>query len=127
MGLLDMAGSLLGGQRQGGGLMEVVLGLVNEHGGLQGLIGKLQASGLGEQAKSWVGTGENLPISPDQIQSLLGSDKLQALAAQLGMNHQDAAGGLAQMLPRVVDRMTPGGALPAEGQDLLGMLKGFLE
>jgi uncharacterized protein YidB (DUF937 family) len=126
MGLMDLAGSLLGGQQQGGGLMAVVLGLVNEHGGLPGLIGKLQASGLGEQAKSWVGTGENLPVSPQQIQSLLGGDKLQALAAQLGMDSQDTAGGLAELLPRAVDRMTPGGELPAEGQDLMGMLKGLL-
>jgi uncharacterized protein YidB (DUF937 family) len=126
MGLLDIAGSLLGGQSQGGGLMNVVMGLVNEHGGLQGLISQLQASGLGEQAKSWVGTGENLPVSPDQIRSLLGSDKLQALAAQLGMNHQDAAGSLAELLPKAVDKMTPGGEVPAEGQDLMGMLKSFL-
>jgi uncharacterized protein YidB (DUF937 family) len=127
MGLLDMASSLLGGQPQGGGLMQVVLGLVNEHGGLQGLIEKLQASGLGDQAKSWVGTGENQPVSPDQIQGLLGGDKLRALAAQLGMNHQDAASGLAELLPKAVDRLTPGGQLPTEGQDLMGMLKGFLE
>ena len=118
MGLMDMAGSLLGGQHQGGGLMNVVMGLVNEHGGLQGLISKLQASGLGEQAKSWVGTGENLPVSPDQIQSFLGGDKLQALAAQKGMNHQEAASGLAELFPQAVDKMTPGGEVPVEGQEL---------
>jgi len=127
MGLMDLAGAMLSGQRQGGGLLEVVMGLVNEHGGLPGLIQKLQASGLGEQAKSWVGTGENLPVSPEQIQSLLGSGKLQALAGQLGMDHQEAASGLADLLPKAVDRMTPEGHLPAEGQDLLGMLKGFLD
>jgi uncharacterized protein YidB (DUF937 family) len=126
MGLMDLAGAMLGGQQQGGGLLEVVLGLVNEHGGLPGLISKLQASGLGDQAKSWVGTGENLPVSPEQIRGFLGGDKLQALAAQLGMDHQEAAGGLADLLPKAVDRMTPGGELPTEGQDLLGMLKGFL-
>jgi uncharacterized protein YidB (DUF937 family) len=127
MGLLDLAGSLFGGPQQGGGLMQVILGLVNEQGGLPGLINRLQASGLGEQARSWVGTGENLPVSPEQIQGLLGGDKLRVLAAQLGMNHQDAAHGLAELLPKAVDRMTPGGQVPAEGQDLMGLLKGFLD
>lgn len=127
MGLMDMAGSLLGGQGQGSGLMGIVMGLINEHGGLPGLISKLQASGLGDQAKSWVGTGENLPLSADQLQGFLGSGKLQALASQLGVDPQQAAGSLADLLPKAVDRMTPEGRMPAEGQDLMGMLKGFLD
>lgn len=127
MGLMDIAGSMLGGQSQGGGLMNIIMSLVNEHGGLPGLISKLQASGLGDQAKSWVGTGENLPLSAEQLQGLLGSGKLQALASQLGMEPQQAAGSLAELLPKAVDRMTPEGQLPAEGQDLMGMLKGFLD
>lgn len=127
MGLMDIAGSLLGGQNQGGGLLNVIMGLVNEQGGLPGLISQLQRSGLGDQAKSWVGTGENLPLSPEQLQSFLGSGKLQALASQLGMEPGQAAGSLADLLPKAVDRMTPTGELPSEGQDLLGMLKGFLD
>jgi uncharacterized protein YidB (DUF937 family) len=126
MSLLDMAGSLLGGQHQQGGLMEAVLGLVNEHGGLQGLISKLQASGLGEQAKSWVGTGDNLPVSPEQIQSFLGGTKLQALAAQFGLGHQETASGLAELLPQAVDKLTPNGEIPTEGQDPMSMLKNLL-
>jgi uncharacterized protein YidB (DUF937 family) len=128
MGLMDIAGSMLGGggQSQGNGLMGVVMGLVNEHGGLQGLLGKLQESGLGEQAKSWVSTGQNLPVGANQIQSLLGSDKLRALAGQLGLGQQETAGGLAEMLPQVIDRLTPNGQIPEGGTDLMGMLKGFL-
>ncbi len=127
MGLMDIAGSLLGGQGQGSGLMNVILGLVNEHGGLPGLLSQLQRSGLGDQAKSWVGTGENLPLNVDQLQAFLGSGKLQALASQLGMEPGQAADSLADLLPKAVDRMTPGGQVPAEGEDLLGMLKGFLD
>ncbi len=127
MGLLDLAGSLLGGQSQGHGLLNVILGLVNEHGGLPGLISQLQRSGLGDHAASWVGTGENLPLSPEQLQAFLGSGKLQALASQLGLEPGQAAGSLADFLPKAVDRMTPQGQLPEEGEDLMGMLKGFLE
>lgn len=126
MGLMDMAGALFGGQPQGGGLLNIVMGLVNEHGGVQGLVSRMQAGGLGDQAKSWVGTGENLPISAGQLQDFLGSEKLQALASQFGMDHQDMASGLAEMLPKAVDHLTPGGEVPAQGQDLLGLLKGFL-
>lgn len=127
MGLMDLAGSILGGGGQSqGGLMGTIMALVNEHGGLQGLLGKLQEGGLGEQAKSWVGTGQNLPVDADQIQGLLGREKLEALADQLGMGHQEAAGGLANLLPQVVDKLTPNGHVPEEGADLGSMLKGFL-
>lgn len=129
MGLMDLAGSLLGGGEGGSqsGLMGVVQNLLQEQGGLQGLLGKLQASGLGDQAASWVGTGANLPIGGDQIQALLGSDKLQAIAGQLGLGNGEAAGGLANLLPQVIDQLTPEGRIP-EGNpaDLLGSLKGLL-
>ena len=90
-------------------------------------IAKLQASGLGDQAASWIGKGENLPIGGDQIEALLGSDKLQAIAGQLGLGTGEAAGGLANLLPQVVDKLTPEGSIP-EGNpaDLLGSLKGLL-
>jgi uncharacterized protein YidB (DUF937 family) len=71
----------------------------------------LTQSGLGQQAQSWVSTGTNLPISPDQIAAALGGAQLQGLARQLGMTQDQAAGGLADLLPHVVDQLTPNGAV----------------
>lgn len=126
MGLLDLAGSLMGNLGQGGGLMGVVMTLINENGGLPGFISKLQSGGMGEQVKSWIGTGANLPISPEQIQAILGNDKVQAIASQLGIGQFDAAKGLADLLPTAIDKMTPDGQMPSGGGDLMGMLKGFM-
>ena len=144
MGLLDsVLGSVIGnmaGGRQGGGagadlLMQVVGGLLNQGGGVGGGLGgglgallqRFQSGGLGEVAASWVGTGQNLPISPEQLQSVLGGDQIGALAQQAGLSQGDLMGQLAQMLPQVVDRLTPNGQLPAGGEaDLSGMLSSVL-
>ncbi len=116
MGLLDQILSGALGQQQGGGgqgnAMQLVMQLVNNYpGGLQGLIQALTQSGLGQQAQSWVSTGANLPISPDQLTAALGGGQLQGLARQLGMTQDQAAGGLADLLPQVVDHLTPNGAV----------------
>ena len=92
--------------------MQLVMQLVNNYpGGLPGLLQAFTQSGLGQQAQSWVSTGQNLPISPDQIAAALGGGQLQSLARQLGMNQDQAAGGLADLLPQVVDHLTPNGAV----------------
>ena len=143
MGLLDsVLGSVIGnmaGGRQGGGagadiLMQVLGGLLNQGGGLGGvggglgaLLQQLQKGGLGEVAASWVGTGQNLPVSAEQLQSVLGGDQIGALAQQAGLSQGDLMGQLAHMLPQVVDRLTPNGQLPAsDGADLSGMLSSVL-
>jgi uncharacterized protein YidB (DUF937 family) len=135
MGLLDsVLGSVLGGAQGGGGgqaaMLQAVIGMLaqNQGGGLTDLIGKFAQSGLGNVAQSWVGTGENLPISADQISSVLGSDVVGQLAGQLGMSQGDAASGLSQLLPQLVDKLTPNGQLPQAGQGLpdLGSLGGLL-
>ena len=136
MGLLDsVLGSVIGqvaGGRQGGGagadiLMQVMGGLLNQGGGLGALLQQLQKGGLGEVAASWVGTGHNLPVSADQLQSVLGGDQIGALAQQAGLSQGDLMGQLAHMLPQVVDRLTPNGQLPAsDGADLSGMLSSVL-
>ena len=122
MGLLDqMAGALAGGQSGGNGaLLETVLQLVNDprHGGLEGLVRAFQQGGLGEIVNSWVSTGQNLPVSPEQVHSALGDASLQDIAAQLGMSPAQASGSLAELLPQVVDQLTPNGQLP-QGGDLL--------
>ena len=122
MSLFDqVAGALAGGQSGGGSsLLATIMQLVNDpkHGGLQGLIQSFQQGGLGEIVNSWVSTGQNLPISAEQIQSVLGGSSMQDIAARLGVTQEQAAGSLAEMLPRVVDQMTPNGQVP-QGGDLL--------
>lgn len=121
MGLLDsivgqVAGALGGGtgQQQPNGLLEAVTGLLNnpQTGGLQGLIQAFEQQGLGHVIGSWVGTGQNLPISADQLQAVLGNEQLQAMAQKLGLSTQDIAGHLSQLLPQVVDHVTPNGEVP---------------
>lgn len=89
----------------------------------------LQQGRLAEAAKSWVSTGQNLPVSAEQIQGALGSDTLKNIAAQLGLNTDQVSGHLAELLPQVVDKLTPDGAVPSEGNLMsMGMelLKGKL-
>jgi len=136
MGLLDsivgqVAGSLGGGAAgQQGGLLEAVTGLINnpQTGGLQGLIQSFEQQGLGHVISSWIGTGQNLPISAEQLQSVLGNEQVQALAQKMGVSPQDIAGHLSQLLPQVVDKVTPDGTVPQGGdalQSAIGMLGGL--
>jgi uncharacterized protein YidB (DUF937 family) len=121
MGLFDsVVGALAGGQSGNGNqLLDVVMQLINSQpGGLAGLVQSFQQGGLGEIVNSWVSTGQNLPVSAEQLQSVLGGGQLQDIAAQLGMSPEQATGGLADLLPQVVDNLTPTGQLP-EGGDLL--------
>ena len=108
MGLLD---GLIGGAA-GAGLVTVVNGLIEKHGGLQGIVAQFQQQGLGPTIQSWVGNGENLPISPDQVQQALGSDSIQQLAAKLGIPPDQLAAKPSEILPQAVDKMTPGGKVP---------------
>lgn len=129
MGLLD---SVLGSLSQGGSgsggnpLLETVLSLVNnpDTGGLAGLLQKFQEHGLGNVADSWVSTGKNLPISGDQILEALGSGALGDIASKLGLSTGDVSSQLADLLPGVVDKLTPNGQVPDMGSlgDLLGSL-----
>jgi len=80
--------------------------------GLGGLLGRLQQSGQGDVAKSWVGPGQNQPISPSQLGSSLGPALITVLAAKSGMSEQELTAQLSQLLPGVVDKLTPNGRLP---------------
>lgn len=82
-------------------------------GGLQGLVEKFTASGMGAQVKSWIGNGENLPISAEQLRSALGNEHVAALAQKFGIDPAQAADKLATLLPTLVDKLTPDGQLPA--------------
>jgi uncharacterized protein YidB (DUF937 family) len=136
MGLLDqLAGQVLGSlgaQKQDpvpqGDLVSSVIGLIDQAGGLQGLLQKLQASGLGDQVASWVGTGENQAVSGNQISDALGSDQLAQIAQQAGLAPEHASTGLAQLLPQIIDQLTPHGAVPQDDMVAQGisLLKGKL-
>ena len=119
MGLFDQLGQaatgMLGQTGNNNPLLQAVVGLLaqNSHvGGLGGLIQAFQKNGLGDIVNSWVGTGKNLPISPEQIHQGLGGDLLKQLASQAGLSTEAAGGQLANLLPGLIDRLTPGGKIP---------------
>ena len=119
MSLLDQAlGALAGGQSgDNNALLQSVLQLVDnpQNGGLEGIIQSFQQGGLGEIVNSWVSTGQNLPISAEQIQSILGGVSLSGLAAQRGVSPEQVSDSLADVLPQLIDQMTPDGKVPQGG------------
>ena len=153
MGLLDsVLGSVMRYQQQagasnGGGLaslismvannpqlMQAVTGMLSNdggQGGLKGLIAKFQQAGLGDVIGSWVGSGQNRAVSGEQLASVLGTDTMAGLAEKLGMSQDEAAGQLSNILPGLIDKLTPQGQAPAGGLgnagDLMGMLGGLLQ
>lgn len=143
MGLLDsVLGAVMGGaQQQAGGaaagglggnlgaLLPVITSMLangSQQGGLGGLLEKFNQAGLGDVASSWVGKGENMPISGDQLSQVLGSGAIGDIAAKLGIDASQAGGMLSQALPGIIDQLTPDGQAPEGGlggaADLMGML-----
>ncbi len=123
--LLGSAGSALDPSKLQG-MLQPMVDLIQQNGGLQDLLGKLQANGLGEQVQSWVGQGANLTADPSQIAQALGPEQLKASAEKAGMSAQEFASGLAQTLPGIVDKLSPSGQLPGAGNigDVLSKIPG---
>lgn len=121
MGILDnLLGSVSAGSAPGqSSLATVALQLIQQQGGLPGIISKFEQGGMAAQAGSWVGTGANLPINAGQLQQILGSGSIGQIAQQLGLSHADAGAGLAQILPQLVNHLTPNGQVPADHSALL--------
>jgi uncharacterized protein YidB (DUF937 family) len=126
MGLLDSLLSGLAGPAAGSGqaganpLLQMALQLLasqGQAGGLASLINQFQQAGYGQQMDSWISTGQNLPISPDQLMQVFGQGRMQQLAESSGMDVGQLSGGLADMLPQLIDQLTPGGQVPAGGID----------
>ena len=109
------------------GLVQEVTGLINGSGGLENLVSAFRDKGLGDVVASWIGTGQNLPISSEQLQSVLGSEQVQAIAQKLGLSTSDVAQKLATLLPQVIDKLTPNGQLPENSlmEEGLMLLKGL--
>jgi uncharacterized protein YidB (DUF937 family) len=108
MGFLD---GILGGV-VGAEALSLIKDYVEKHGGIQGVVAEFEKTGFGQQAKSWVSTGPNLPITAEQIKQALGSEKVKELAAKLGIPVDKVADQLAKYLPTAIDKATPEGKLP---------------
>src|SRR5258708_26384715 len=93
-------------------VLSEVLGNGGQGGGLNAIVAKLQQAGLGDQVKSWIGNGQNLPITAEQLQQVLGSDTVKQLAARFNIPIDQLAPVLAHVLPAVVDHASPNGKLP---------------
>ncbi len=115
MSLLSSVLGAVGGQSDEGGGSAALVGILGtvlaESGGLQGLMNKFSQAGLGDTFSKWVSTGPNPPISGDQLKQVLGSPAVQALAAKLGIDPNQASELLAQHLPTIVDKLTPQGQI----------------
>jgi len=126
MSLFDAINNALGANEAHAGLVTAAMEALggSSGSGLGGLVEAFQAKGLGDVVASWIGTGQNLPVTAEQIQSVLGSGVVQQLAARVGLPPEDASALLAQILPQAVDRLTPEGTVPAGG--LLGQVSGLV-
>jgi len=122
MGLLDeivakVSGMLGRDEGEQSGLLEGIMQMLDSKGsgGLGGLVQSFQEKGFGSIISSWIGTGENQPISADQLQQVLGSDVMQNIAAKAGIPPEELSGKLAEFLPGVIDKLTPDGTIPEGG------------
>jgi uncharacterized protein YidB (DUF937 family) len=131
MGILDNLESMAAGGSAQGNLLNAVNGLLTSQqgGGLTGLVQQFAGKGLGNIVNSWVGTGQNLPVTAQQIQQVLGSNTIRDLAARAGLSPDEVTSHLSQLLPAIVDKLTPNGQIPqgdimSKGMDLLkGLMK----
>ena len=132
MGILDsIVGQFLGKGANQNSLVNAVMSILGnqQSGGLSGLVEQLNSKGLGEIANSWVSTGKNLPISPEQLQQGLGDQTIGKIASQAGISTDQVTSQLSTLLPQIVDKLTPDGKISqndvmAKGMDLLkGLFK----
>jgi uncharacterized protein YidB (DUF937 family) len=134
MGLFDSILAAASGKTDASGeanpLMGIVGGLLAQSGGLQGLASKFAQSGQGNAFQSWVGMGENQPVSTGQIQNALGSEQVNAIASRMGVDPAVASTFLAEYLPKIVDKLTPAGKIDPTAdhqQGLAALLPSLLQ
>lgn len=120
----DPLGSIFGGlaghnQAQSGNLLllQLALSLLQKNGGLEGVLSRFRQNGLGQQADSWVSTGQNMNVSTNELQQVFGSSTFRDLASQLGMPDEQVGSTMAQVLPELINRLTPQGNVPDNGDD----------
>jgi len=128
--LEDMAGKELSSMMSGSSnpLLSTVMQMINSQpGGLSGLLQQFHDKGMGSLVSSWVGTGQNLPISADQLQHVLGSEQVKELAAKAGISPETASSHLSQLLPMLIDHLTPNGQVAATSTSTSSMLEAGLD
>lgn len=129
MGLFDSVAGAVLGKMMGdkGGMAQVALEMFNQNGGLTGILDKFKEGGLTEQAASWVGKGENIPISAEQISSVLGNTAIAEMAAKFGIDPDTLSSQIAEHLPTVIDKLTPDGEVNDNSGNLLTTVLGMLK
>ena len=116
----------MGGQAGQNPLLQAVMSLLGQNssaGGLAGIVQAFQKNGLGDIVNSWVGTGKNLPVTPEQVKQGLGSDFLSQIAGKAGVSPDAASTQLSSLLPNVIDKVTPNGKI--EASEINQLLKMF--
>lgn len=120
--LSSILGGLTGGRGTGTGvggslLLQLALMMLQKNGGLDGVLGKFRQAGMGAQADSWVSNGQNMNVSPDDLQQIFGSGSINDVASQLGMSQNQAGSAMSQMLPELINQLTPQGQVTSESDN----------
>ena len=117
--LSSILGGLTGGRGGGTGniLLQLALSMLQQQGGLGNVLGKFREAGMGAQADSWVSTGQNVNISPNQLEQVFGSGALNDIASKLGMSQEQAGSAMAQVMPELINQLTPQGQVTADSEN----------
>jgi uncharacterized protein YidB (DUF937 family) len=111
-----VGGSAGDSEQQSAGLVEGLLDMMQQEGGVDGVSRIFESRGLGAQSTSWIGTGQNRSITPDQLLGALGQDRVGALSSRAGLSAALGAGAIAAILPALIDKLTPDGRAPQAGE-----------
>jgi uncharacterized protein YidB (DUF937 family) len=117
--LSSIIGGLTGGRGGGTGniLLQLALSMLQQQGGLGNVLGKFREAGMGSQADSWVSTGQNVNISPNQLEQVFGSGALNDIASKLGMSQEQAGSAMSQVMPELINQLTPQGQVTADSEN----------
>jgi len=115
MSVLDQLSKRVAGDGNAEKVVQKVGPLLEQVGGIDGLVKKFESAGLGNVAKSWVSTGSNQSVSPEQVKAALGPQQVEQVANEAGVSTDEAAAGLSKVLPDAVDNVTPSGQVPSTG------------
>jgi uncharacterized protein YidB (DUF937 family) len=119
--------NMMGGSGKEGAILGELMKLLKPGGGIggvQGLVERFQQHGMGGQVQSWLGDGDNQPVSGAQVRQAIGQENVEQVAQGAGVSQQEASDGIAKILPHAVDQLTPGGQVP-QGDDLTSRLGGL--
>ena len=117
LGGLTRGSSAGSGSGTGNILLQLVLSMLQQQGGLGGVLGKFREAGMGAQADSWVGSGQNMNISPNQLEQVFGSGALSDIASKLGMSQDQAGSAMSQVLPELINQLTPQGQVTPDAEN----------